>query len=387
MLGCHDFCGHYDWTFHHVRQRFGDDALRNLWRDSIGGDSQRHYAENGAARGLRGLYETWIQTGEDEQCDWSFRLDEERNVVRWDMRRCPSKGFLLDNDLHTDEDYCDHCMGWMVPLLDSIGVEVTVHEHNHCGQCWGEMRVREGVRTPLTVEHDIRKDPRWERGHVERWESSVKLPVLPNASASSDPVEALAARFQHVTRILVLGRGPSARGAKVREGGADAVFVTGPTYATRDVFDGEPEAVLLGDRPSEAVLDGIAERYAVTPQVRRPLLMHVYLPSLPSPQWAKLGLPRPVTILPTLLRAGLYAHRPHQPYPTTGVFLLLLAVALGKEVEAAGIDLYASEQGHTWPDRHSRECELRHLRLARSRAGERLTLSSALQQILATASA
>ena len=23
MLGCHEFCGYYDWTFHHVRERHG----------------------------------------------------------------------------------------------------------------------------------------------------------------------------------------------------------------------------------------------------------------------------------------------------------------------------------------------------------------------------
>src|SRR4051812_28330701 len=140
MLGCQDFCGYYDWTFAFVRQRFGEEALHELWAEAIGGESQSHYSLAGARDGLRGLYDTWTKTGEEENCDWTFTLDEARNVLRWDMRRCPSKGLLINEDLAADEDYCDHCMGWMIPLLSQIGVEVAAHEHNHFGQCWGEMR-------------------------------------------------------------------------------------------------------------------------------------------------------------------------------------------------------------------------------------------------------
>lgn len=84
MLGCQDFCGYYDWTFHFVRQRYGKEALEKLWADAIGMDSQRHYLQAGLANGLRGLYHTWVKTGEEEHCDWTFTLDEKKNVLRWD---------------------------------------------------------------------------------------------------------------------------------------------------------------------------------------------------------------------------------------------------------------------------------------------------------------
>jgi hypothetical protein len=45
MLGCHDFCGYYDWTFAHVVQHFGNEALRDLWSNAIGADAQRHYLQ------------------------------------------------------------------------------------------------------------------------------------------------------------------------------------------------------------------------------------------------------------------------------------------------------------------------------------------------------
>ena len=131
MLGCQDFCGFYDWSFHYVRRRWGQAAVELLWRKAIGGESQQHYSNPAAESGLRALYEAWVNTGRDEQCDWTFTLDEEKNVLRWDMRECPSKGYLVQNDLNADEDYCNHCMGWIIPMLEGIGAEIVAHEHNH----------------------------------------------------------------------------------------------------------------------------------------------------------------------------------------------------------------------------------------------------------------
>ncbi|MEP0842846.1 MAG: hypothetical protein HRF43_09050, partial [Phycisphaerae bacterium] len=178
MLGCQDFCGYYDWTFSYLEQRFGREALRDYWAAAIGGDSQGHYLRAGREDGLRGLLRAWVRTGQDEHCDWTFTLDEARNTLRWDMRRCPSKGFLLQNDLNASEDYCDHCMGWIIPLLDAMGAGIAAHEHNHCGQCWAEISLKGRPREPLQAPADIRDDPNWKRGYLDRWRDGVKLPLL-----------------------------------------------------------------------------------------------------------------------------------------------------------------------------------------------------------------
>ena len=66
MLGCQDFCGYYDWSFHYVRRRLGQAAVELLWREAIGGDSQQHYsdpaAEIGPAGALRDLGRTPART-------------------------------------------------------------------------------------------------------------------------------------------------------------------------------------------------------------------------------------------------------------------------------------------------------------------------------------
>jgi len=115
--------------------------------------------------GLRALYEVWVGTGQDEHCDWTFTLDEDKNVLRWDMRECRSKSFLIQNDLNADEDYCNHCMGWIIPMLEGVGAEIVDHEHNHCGQCWAIMRMKNRPSEPLHVDLDIRSDAR-----SSRWE-------------------------------------------------------------------------------------------------------------------------------------------------------------------------------------------------------------------------
>ncbi len=55
MLGCQDFCGYYDWTFHFVRRSWGQEAVRQLWAEAIGGDSQQHYAQSALRRPARPL--------------------------------------------------------------------------------------------------------------------------------------------------------------------------------------------------------------------------------------------------------------------------------------------------------------------------------------------
>ncbi len=390
MLGCQDFCGYYDWTFHYLRRKFGQEAVHKFWIQAIALDSQSHYAAAGLERGLAGLYDTWVKTGVEEKCDWTFTLDEAKNVLRLDMRECPSKGFLLKNDRNADEDYCDHCIGWIDPALQSIGAEVASHEHNHCGQCWWEMRMKDRPHESLFVDVDIRKDIRWQRGFLDRWREGVALPVLAR-QAPTDPCDVLRDWFSGTDQLTVLGRGPSALDSWTIGRIGDAVIVTDPTYATHDVYEGEPLGVLIGDRSTQ--LEAVSERFNKTDPDHRPLLMHMFLPGCPMIDFVSVGLPRPVPILPLLIRHGLYTHQSGLPYPTTGVFALMLAVALSKHITVAGIDLYKHPSGRvyngevatykfTWPNWHSEACETTHISAALTKAGKSVRVHPRLERLL-----
>ena len=41
MLGCYDFCGHYEWTFEWFRAHGGEPLVREYWDKAIAQDSQR----------------------------------------------------------------------------------------------------------------------------------------------------------------------------------------------------------------------------------------------------------------------------------------------------------------------------------------------------------
>jgi hypothetical protein len=330
MLGCQDFCGYYDWSFHYVGRQFGQGAVELLWREAIGGDSQKHYSDPAANSGLRALYNTWVSTGQDEQCDWTFTLDEEKNVLRWDMRECPSKGFLVQNDLHADEDYCNHCMGWIIPMLEGVGAEIVEHEHNHCGQCWAAMRMKDRASQSLEVDADIRHDPRWKRGYLDRWSHDQPLPHLAAASASSDPCEVLQSWFCRIDSVVILGKEDVYR-QETSHLSLQALLTTDAIYADRQRCPVEPLGVLIGCPPAD--LAATAARYNATASAGRPLLMHAYFPSIPFADFLSAGLPRPVPILPLLIRKNKYTHRSGGPYPTSDEFLTLLASALEKEIK------------------------------------------------------
>lgn len=326
MLGCHDFCGHYEWTFHAVRRRWGQEAVRRLWAEAIGGESQSHYAVAARRAGLRGLYETWCKTGEDESCDWTFKLDVERNFLRFDMRRCPSKGFLLAGDLNADEDYCDHCMGWVIPLLEQVGVELVAHEHNHCGQCYGVMRMADRPCELPELEGDIRRDPRWAHGYLDRWEAGRPLPLDARLGPATDPSELVASCLADCRRLRIADDetpDPAARRA-LAEG--EEFLATDVVYAAPGRLEEEPRAVLLGHDP--APLAAVAARWRAVPLPLRPLLLHPYFPSLARIDFLAQRLPRPLPLLPLLTRKGLYNHQPGGPYPSPVEMLRLLVQAL-----------------------------------------------------------
>jgi hypothetical protein len=327
MLGCHEFCGYYDWTFHFFRRRWGQEAVARLWAEAIGGDSQVHYAEAGLQGGLVGLHRCWVKTGEEESCDWTFTLDESRNVLRWDMRQCPSKGFLLASDRNADEDYCDHCMGWTIPLLARIGIEVGEHEHNHQGQCWGTMHRLGSPTEPVTVKADIRRDPRWNAGYLERWEHNKKQPVHAATSDSSDPCEVVLEWFAGAERLVVVGSEPPA-GSGIEVPRPSAGLIAAPVYARCGDLGLGPTAVLIAYEDQE--LDGVAQRYSETPTEKRPLLLHPYLPARPPVDFLSHGLPRPLPLLPLLIRTGLYEHRPCAVETEPRTLLMAMAGAIGK---------------------------------------------------------
>ncbi|MBI5801652.1 MAG: hypothetical protein HZA92_13140 [Verrucomicrobia bacterium] len=163
MLGSYDFCGHYEWTFEWLREQGGDPLVRVYWDEAIHRDSQTHARELIVAGGIAGMKKYWAHTLDHEAA--GFAITHKDDVIRIDMHDCPSKGFLIRNGLAQYRDYCDHCIGWIGPLMKEAGFVID-HAHNHCGQCWWEMRCADDFTPPsakgeLSGQGDVRLRSDW----------------------------------------------------------------------------------------------------------------------------------------------------------------------------------------------------------------------------------
>jgi len=145
MIGCYDFCGHYEWTFAWIEKNFGHDVLLAYWKEAIAEDSQIHASQLIKEKGFAGMEEYWGHTLAEEGAAYTSSCG--KDSFRIDMHDCPSKGFLLANGLSQHKDYCDHCIGWIGPMMKNAGFVVD-HEHNHLGKCWWSFRRVGEARQP-----------------------------------------------------------------------------------------------------------------------------------------------------------------------------------------------------------------------------------------------
>ncbi|WP_438479726.1 hypothetical protein [Oleiharenicola lentus] len=189
MLGCYDFCGHYEWTFDWLEGRGGHALVKAYWNEAINQDSQRHAVELIKREGFAGMAKYWGHTLLEESPDLGFTITQLPDLFRVDMHACPSKGFLLRNGLESYHDYCDHCLGWIGPLMQDAGFVID-HEHNHQAKCWWEFRKRGDQAPPaapgvVAGDKDVRLLADWDStgAHLDRYRQAIdsdqKLPDVP----------------------------------------------------------------------------------------------------------------------------------------------------------------------------------------------------------------
>lgn len=177
MIGTYDFCGHYEWTFDWLDKEGGEELVTAYWEVAISEDSQRHARSLIVPRGIEGMRTYWQHTLEEEAAGYAFTSDEK--CFRIDMHECPSKGFLLKNGLEQYSDYCDHCIGWVGPMMRDAGFVVD-HEHNHCGQCWWEFRRKDDPAKPsepggFSGPRDVRVRPGWEQPATDVYHRATQV--------------------------------------------------------------------------------------------------------------------------------------------------------------------------------------------------------------------
>ena len=96
----------------------GKGALEDYYR-VVSEQQEMHCLELFKAHGLPGMKAYWDRIAIEENCDMCGTLYPDRFELV--MNRCPSLAKATDNDAGAFSRYCDHCPGWVLPLLEKAG--------------------------------------------------------------------------------------------------------------------------------------------------------------------------------------------------------------------------------------------------------------------------
>ena len=121
MISCTEFIPAYSEFFAFLDRRGGSEAVKDFWcylSDHFLGNLHDLAAE----KGLRGCYEYWSHTLNEEAADFTMTLDEDEGTFIIDMHHCPSKGRLLHLDqMKPYYNYCGHCDLLYRRVLEPLG--------------------------------------------------------------------------------------------------------------------------------------------------------------------------------------------------------------------------------------------------------------------------
>ncbi len=117
MIPSDHFVRMYNELFKMLEDR-GHEHLQNYWRRvaKLQSTILGPYIEKD---GLKGMYDYWERIRIEENCDAELTLTDD--YFEFKMNKCPSLSKALDNDAGVCDLYCDHCAGWVYPVLSSFG--------------------------------------------------------------------------------------------------------------------------------------------------------------------------------------------------------------------------------------------------------------------------
>lgn len=132
MISCTEFIPLYSELFKYLEELSGHEEVVRHWQavsdstisDALGGEV--------AKKGIRGCWDYWSKSLNEEAFDFRLELDEKEGIFTIDMRRCPSKGQLLDYPhIEPYHAYCGHCPALYDRVLAKYGIRPAGHDLAH----------------------------------------------------------------------------------------------------------------------------------------------------------------------------------------------------------------------------------------------------------------
>lgn len=118
MIPSDHFVKFYAEIFKYLQKK-GQSALDEYYR-TIAQHQITHCGDLFAEKGLAGMKEYWDKIIFEENCDADGYIEPGKSYT-FMMHGCPSLGKVLDNDAESCNIYCDHCPGWILPVMSRAG--------------------------------------------------------------------------------------------------------------------------------------------------------------------------------------------------------------------------------------------------------------------------
>jgi hypothetical protein len=118
MIPSDHFVRFYNEVFKLIAEK-GDTEMKKYY-DRVSRNQEYHCLELFQQKGLQGMYEYWEHIRIEENCDMVNRLED--GCYSFEFFSCPSLSKAVDNDAGPCPEYCNHCPGWIMPLMTKSGV-------------------------------------------------------------------------------------------------------------------------------------------------------------------------------------------------------------------------------------------------------------------------
>lgn len=147
MISCTDFIPAYSELFKFLERRGGKEEVVRFWEYL-----SDHYLDNlrslAETKGLRGCWEYWSHSLNEEAADFTMELDEEAGEFSINMQHCPSMGRLLKmKHVEPYPDYCEHCDTLYRRVLEPLGFEYDI-DRSECHKAKCRITVRSKSEQP-----------------------------------------------------------------------------------------------------------------------------------------------------------------------------------------------------------------------------------------------
>ena len=126
MVSCTEFIPLYSELFKFLEKKGGKEAVIKYWEVISDRYVEPRLGEEIKAAGLKGCWNYWYKSLNEEACEFTMEYDEEKNFFLIDMKGCPSKGMLLKRAYTQPyENYCGHCDVLYKRCAARYGIEIT----------------------------------------------------------------------------------------------------------------------------------------------------------------------------------------------------------------------------------------------------------------------